>query len=289
MKPVIKCNENLVELKKIPSNSINLVYIDPPFRTNREFNDFTDTWKSMNEYLNFMKPRLKELKRVLKKDGSIYLHSDHHASHYIKILMDEVFGIDNFINEIIWRKKTASAIPRSKAKSFSNNHDSIFFYSKSKNHMFNAIYQEVETNSYLKDKDGTLFKSNNIGKLSQNTINKKLENGQAYITKTGNVRLKTSLIVHDNKVYDHRLIDNIWNDIRGMGNAPYSERTGYSTQKPEKLLERVILSSSNLDDIVLDPFAGSGTTCAVAKKLGRKSICIDQNPRACEIMKERIK
>jgi site-specific DNA-methyltransferase (adenine-specific) len=74
-----------------------------------------------------------------------------------------------------------------------------------------------------------------------------------------------------------------------MGNAPYSERTGYSTQKPEKLLERVILSSSNLDDIVLDPFAGSGTTCAVAKKLGRKSICIDQNPRACEIMKERIK
>jgi len=291
MKPDIRCNDNLMELKKIPSNSINLVYIDPPFRTNREFNDFTDTWKSMNEYLHFMKPRMIELQRVLKNDGAIYIHSDHHASHHLKFMMDEVFGEKNFINEIIWKRKNASAVVKSKARSFGHNHDTIFIYSNGGRPPFHLIEQEIEMprSSYLLDKNGKPYKSSPIGGNVPKTIDRLLNEGVAYKTKNNKVRLKIYLKEHDGKVYDTRPIDNIWNDIQGMGNTKLQERTGYSTQKPEKLLNRIITASSNAGDTVLDAFAGSGTTCAVATKLGRKSICIDVNPKSCNMMKKRLK
>lgn len=287
----IKCNDNLAELKKLPSGSVNLEYIDPPFKTGRDFGEYDDSWKSTSEYIEFMKPRLVEAKRVLKKDGSIYVHVDHHASHHVKLLLDEIFGEKNFVNEIIWKRKNASAVVRSKASSFGNNHDVIFLYSNGGKPAFTLIEQEVELDngSFLRDPDGKPFKSKPMGGNVPTTVQRMLDDGTAYITKNGKPRIKKYLDERDGRVFETRPIDNVWTDIRHMGNTRRDERTGYPTQKPEKLLERIITASSKPGDVVLDFFAGSGTTCSVAKKLGRKSICIDQNPKACEIMDERLK
>ena len=289
VKPAVKCSDNLAELEKMPGSSVDLVYLDPPFNTKKDWGEFSDAWKSTGDYIAFMRPRLAEARRVLKDTGSIYVHVDQHASHYLKVEMDRIFGPNRFVNEIIWRRKTASAVVRSKAKSFGTNHDSILLYSKSGRHRFNIVEQEAETRSFLRDGDGAPFKSTFAGNRSPALIRRLRGEGRAYTTKGGNTRIKTPLIARGGKVYDRRPVDNIWLDIPGMGNVVHSERTGYPTQKPEKLLERIVLASSNPGDMILDAFAGSGTTCAVASRLGRKSICIDQNPRACKIMEARLK
>ena len=241
---VIYNNDCYDQLKIIPSESITLIYLDPPYYIKKTIKnkkyEFSDNWKNINEYLDFMKYRLKEMHRVLKPTGSIYLHCDWHAIFELKPLMDEIFGKENFRNHIIWTYNSGGGSPK---RNFSKKHDDILFYSKSNNNIFNI--QRLPYQSVISKKSKELFHP------------------------------------------DGKMMGDSWNDVNRLTTTA-KERTGYPTQKPEKLLERIIKSSSNEGDIVLDPFCGSGTTVVVSKKLGREFIGIDKNPSAVEICKYRL-
>jgi len=199
---------------------------------------------SIEGYKDYMRPRLKELKRVLKPTGSIYLHCDHHANAHLRIMMDEIFGEGNYRNEIVWHYFMGG-----KAKTqFARKHDTIFLYTKSNNWTFNSMRHKRRLD----------FKPS-LADSSKNAESGKDEFGY----------------------YSIVTMDDVW-DMRGVFNMG-KEYLGYPTQKPEALLERIILASSNKGDIVLDPFAGGGTTLVTAHKLGRKWIGIDVSPTACNM------
>lgn len=302
--------DNLEIMKKMPSNLVSLTYLDPPFNSKKDYNiyleqttnekvnkqeraievAFEDTWKfdknvyeklfdrngigragdflkflygclggsSLMGYICYMTPRLCEMRRILKEDGSIYLHCDPSASHYLKILMDGMFGAENFRNEIVWHYQ-----PGTKgSKQFGQKHDIILLYSKSKNMMFN---QQRQTTT------------------NPNVYNKIDENGRRYcVNGQGNIYYMD----------DGRTCDDVWSWIVepefNSITSRNKERLGYPTQKPKKLLERIILASSNKGDVVFDPFSGSGTTLEVAKTLGRDFIGIDINGDAIILQKNRL-
>jgi len=267
MKPVIACGDNLPELQRIPAGSINLAYIDPPFFKQKDFDDFNDKWKSLQHYLDFMKPRIEQIHRILKPGGTTYIHLDSSANAYVRVMADQIFGFKNFANEIAWCYKGPSA----GGSKFPRKHDTILRYVKSgAPPVFNADAVRVPYNPITIEK--RRYELDGIAR------------GKGTYDKGFRFRGK------DISVYEKgKIPEDWWDDITTGGQMSKYERVGYATQKPEKLLERVILASSNPGDVVLDAFAGSGTTCAVARKLGRKSICIDQNPKACRIMEERLK
>ncbi len=263
------CLENL---KKMKSNSIDMIYLDPPFFTQRTQKgimkntekalEFGDSWKSINEYLDYIKVRLIEMKRVLKNTGSIFLHCDKIASHYLRVLLDEVFGFTNFQSEIIWSYKRWS----NSKKGLLNSHQNIYFYSKSKNFKFNTIYTDYSATT-------------NIDQILQQR--KRDENGKCIYK-----RNEEGKIVLDNEKKGVPLSD-VW-EIPFL-NPKAKERVGYPTQKPILLLERIIEISTDEDDIVLDPFCGSGTTLVASKLLNRKFIGIDMSKDAIEITNSRLK
>jgi len=263
------------------SNKIKLIYIDPPFATGGDFkfktligdNDafeinkaYSDTWKGgIEEYIEFLYERLVLMKELLAEDGSIYVHLDWHVSHYIKIVMDEIFGKENFRNEVIWAYPAASMRTR---RFFIRSFDSILFYTKSSEYTFNddpGIYMEYSdrVKFALKEDDKGMFYyrggSHNGKKLSQ----------KVYVTNKG-------IFPRD-----------VWTDIPYI-RANTLEYQGFSTQKPERLLRRIILASSNETDIVADFFCGSGTTLTVAEKLGRRWIGSDLAKHAINISRKRI-
>ncbi|MHA1252330.1 MAG: site-specific DNA-methyltransferase, partial [Candidatus Helarchaeota archaeon] len=243
------------------SGKINLIYIDPPFATGADFKfrikigdnkekmykehslieekAYRDTWgRGLVSYLNYMYERLLLMKELLADDGSIYIHLDWHVEHYIKLIMDEIFGYENFRNEIIWRYgKMASS-----KKKFLCNHDVLLFYSKSGKYKFNPQKRK------LKNPVKRLAREVRDGRL----VNKKDAEG------------KLLYIIKDTKI-----IDDVWDDIPIVMHAN-PEYLDFSTQKPESLLKRIILTSSNEGDLVADFFCGSGTTLAVAEKLSRR-------------------
>lgn len=234
----------------------------------------------MLAYLSMMAPRLVEMHRVLKSTGSIYLHCDPTASHYLKILMDAVFGADNFKNEVVWHYGGPSAIE----SAFARKHDIILFFSKSNRHQINQQYGELP--EYLfkrarKDPDGRLWVDQNLGKLKPETIEKMKQEGRVFVTATGKLRRKQYL----DEMHGAQ-IDDVW-DIPII-NSQAKERLGYPTQKPEDLLERIIQASSNEGDLVLDPFCGCGTTVAVAQRLNRQWIGIDITHLSINLMKHRL-
>ncbi len=261
----------LNELKKIDDNSIDLVYLDPPFftqrihklktRDNSKEYEFTDTWNSLDEYLLFMKERLKECHRVLKKTGSIFLHCDKSASHYLRVLLDQVFGINNFRNEIIWSYKRWSNSKRS----LQNSHQNIYFYSKTSEYKFNTIYTDYSPTT-------------NIDQILQER--ERDRNGKAVYKKDefGNV------VMCKNK--KGVPLSDVW-EIPFL-NPKADERTGYPTQKPILLLERIIRICTDVGDTVLDPFCGSGTTLVAAKLLNRNYIGIDISEEAITLAKQRL-
>lgn len=288
-------NLNILQ-EKIPDESFDLVYLDPPFSSNRNYNvlfqeakidssaqirAFSDTWEWTTEtdevyqqllrgnnpqvsmltnalrefignqnpmlaYLVNMTVRILELHRVLKPTGSLYLHCDPTASHYLKIVLDVVFGKQNFRNEIIWFYKTGGASKRH----FSKKHDVIFFYTKDENYLFNPQKEK----SYMMHEYG--FKKSEFFKD---------ERGQ----------------------YTWVLMKDVW-EIPAIGSAD-KQRLGYPTQKPEELLERIILSSTNEGSWVLDPFCGCGTTVAVAERLNRNWIGVDISMMAINVIASRLK
>jgi DNA modification methylase len=254
----IYCGDNLEWMRKIPDDTIDLIYADPPFFSNKDYEvifddgaeirSFQDRWKGgIYHYIGWMKERCVEIQRILKPTGSFYLHCDWHAGHYLKVMLDEIFGMNNFQNEIIWFYKTGGA----SKKRFSRKHDTIYFYSKNDNYNFNLQKER----SYMMHKYG--FKKSDFA------IDEK--NGLQY-----------SIV----------FLKDVW-EIPSIGSAT-RERLGYPTQKPEKLLERIVKASSNEGDIVFDPFCGCGTTLAVAHKLNRQWIGIDVSPTACKLIKRRL-
>jgi len=212
---------------------------------------------SIMAYLSMMAPRLLEMKRVLKNTGSIYLHCDPTASHYLKLLMDSVFRVKNFRNEIIWHYRRWT----SPAKRFQRLHDTILFYTKTKSYTFHTLLTSYTDGSVERKKGGILhrFKEGETPVLVSNR----------------GLQMKG---VSENDVWHIPFV------------APSAkERIGYPTQKPEKLLERIIKASSNRGDLILDPFCGCGTTVAVAEKLQRKWIGIDITYLAIDVIAKRLK
>jgi DNA modification methylase len=260
----IYCGDNLIWLKQFPEKCIDLIYLDPPFFSNKHyeviFNDgeeirsFQDRWKGgINHYIGWMKERVFELHRVLKDTGSFYLHCDWHASHYLKVMCDEIFGYNNFRNEVVWCYTGASSPG---AKQFSRKHDLILYYSKGNKWTFNTDDVRIPYSEATIKRAGTTPTSTFHGKRTKRTL------------------------------YEGKIPEDWWNIPVIVSTA--NERLGYPTQKPEALLERIIKASSNKDDLVLDPFCGCGTTIAVAQRLKRKWIGIDVSPSACKLMKNRV-
>lgn len=255
----IYCGNNIEILPDFLTESIDLIYIDPPFSSDRKYNiiwgddeekeAYDDCWEGdIQHYIEEMTPKIEQLHRILKKEGSFYLHCDWHASHYLKILCDEIFNVKNFQNEIIWYYRRWTNV----SNRFQKMHDTILFYSKNKDYKFNLQYEP----------------------FSDKTIHRRISvDGKTDLTKTRNI--KKGVAMHD-----------VW-DIPYL-HSQSKERLGYPTQKPEALLERIIKASSNEGDIVLDAFCGCGTTIAVAKRLKRKWIGIDISPLACKEMSKRI-
>jgi len=258
---------------------------------------------NMMAYLTMMAPRLQELRRVLKPTGSLYLHCDPTASHYLKVLLDMVFGAENFRSEIIW-KRTSS---HNDSSDIGRTHDTVFYYSKSKDYIHNKqfqAYSEEYKNSHYRriDKDGRRFRTDNttamglsgggytyewngVTKVWRYPIEKMKELhklGRLHYTKSGT----PEYIRYLDEMPGVPLQD-IWDDIPPI-NSQAAERLGYPTQKPLALLERIIDFSSNPGDMVLDPFCGCGTAIAAAQKLERNWIGIDITHLAIGLIKRRM-
>ncbi|MCD8847371.1 site-specific DNA-methyltransferase [Mammaliicoccus sciuri] len=253
----------------MPDNYINLIYLDPPFYTqkkqklkDRDNNEYyyDDIWASKEEYLTFIKERLIEMKRVLKQNGTIFLHCDRYASHNLRVLLDEVFGDNNFQSEIIWTYKRWS----NSKKGLLNAHQNIYFYSKSDDFTFNQLYQEYSATT-------------NIDQIMQERERK---NGKTKYKKDSNGEIVKS------KAKKGVPLSDVW-EIPFL-NPKAAERTGYPTQKPINLLERIIHIASNKNDLILDPFCGSGTTLVTAKLMDRYYIGIDTSHDAVKISEKRI-
>jgi site-specific DNA-methyltransferase (adenine-specific) len=248
----INCMDNLEFMKQLPSNLIDLIYCDIFYNTGRKYKDYNDKLGTPLDAIEWYKPRLIEMYRILKDTGSIYLQCDYRLVHYLKVRMDYIFGFENFRNEIIWNYDRWT----NSGNDFIRCHDDILRYSKTNTYIYNTQFEEFSIKS--KHKGSRFSKINNNGKLEQEYTNNKRK----------------------------KAMKDVWNI--SILNSQAKERVGYDTQKPETLIERIIKSSSNEGDIVLDMFCGSGTTGVVAKKLNRKYILCDNNPKACEISQERI-
>ncbi len=344
-------------LRTFPDSCVDLIYLDPPFNSNRDYNAFfappkegganaqitafEDTWhwgeqsqrefgdllrnptggsvsdiltalrlflgdNDMMAYLVMMASRLVELRRVLKETGSLYLHCDPTASHYLKIVLDGILGKENFRNEIVWKRSQ----PKSHVKiNFPTTHDVILRYSKTDSVIFNKVYtkynQEYINKFYrYKDADGRVYQLADLTNPNKNRPNltyqflgvtrvwrwteKRMQaaydEGRIVQTEPGSVpRYKRYL-----DEMQGQPVTDFWDDIEHL-HGTQSEYLGYPTQKPVALLERIIRASSNPGDVVLDPFCGCGTAIHAAQKLGRKWIGIDITHLAISLITQRIR
>ncbi|MCL2040861.1 MAG: hypothetical protein FWG84_02320 [Bacteroidales bacterium] len=267
--------DNLEVMKTMEDESIDLIYLDPPFFSNRnyeviwgdegEVRSFQDRWAGgIEHYIAWLKERVIEMHRILKPTGSIFLHCDWHANAYIRVdILDKVFGMNNFRNEIVWCYTSAS---HSKLK-LPNKHDTIFWFTKSETYTINlddirVPYDEKTEANYKKGLkgSGTLYDG-------------KIKSDEGILNEKG------------------KIPEDWWTDIAIGARFPKNSENniGYPTQKPAKLLERIIKVASNEGDIILDPFVGGGTTVAVADKLNRKWMGIDQSVAAIKVSDLRLK
>ena len=260
----IHLGDNLELMQEIESESIDLIYADPPFHSQVDYMTregglaFSDKWGSREEYVTFMYLCLYEMHRVLKDTGSIYVHCDPSISPYLRMNLDYTFRAKNFRNEIIWTYPPTGQNPK---RGFPRKHDTILFYAKSPNNYFNQPYTEMSS-------------------ATRKTFNKTDEDGRLYSgAHGGRTYLDESL---------GRAVPDWWTDIGAGSHMRKSEKTGYPTQKPIKLLKRIINASTRPNDTVLDPFCGSGTTLRAAKDLGRNYIGLDKSITAYEIAKDRL-
>ena len=278
-------------MKEMPKGQISLIYIDPPFccdvdkkfgmsswDKNIQFKNRVDVifplmeeiWgKGQANYLRWIYERLRIMKDLLADDGSIYVHCDWRVNSSLRLILDEIFGKENYVNEIIW---CFSQGAKSK-KTFGKKHNNILFYSKKiDGQIFNADDIRIEMKS---------GKSSFGGRLETD------EDGRQYRLVYGTKNANGETKYYKYYLDEGKIPEDYWTDINSLQSG-VTERLCYPTQKPEALLERIIKASSNENDIVADFFCGSGTTLAVAEKLGRKWIGCDTNEKAVEISKKRI-
>jgi DNA modification methylase len=351
--------DNLEVLRRyIQDESVDLVYLDPPFNSSQDYNvlfaeqdgsrsasqikAFEDTWQwdqgaaeayeqiveaggrvstamqafraflgenDLMAYLAMMAPRLVELRRVLKPTGSIYLHCDPAASHYLKMLMDAIFENRNYRNEIIWQRTNA----HNSAGQFGRVHDTILFYSKTAEPVWNDLttqYSAEQLKRYKRDEHGRLYTGQDLTGSRPNSSSGKFEwrgtmppptRGWGYNLEQLEEWWAAGLILKRKdgtprmdglKVYLDQMpgkrLQSVWTDVPRIANTSL-ERLGYPTQKPEALLERILQASSNEGDLILDPFCGCGTAVAVAQKTNRRWIGIDITHLAISLIKHRLR
>lgn len=275
------CGDNLDELKNIPKESVDLIYIDPPFFSNRQYEvvwgdeaeirSFEDRWAGgIEHYIGWLQPRVDAMHEILKPTGSFYLHCDWHANAHIRIMLDNIFGVKNFRNEIIWSYGSGGRA----TKFYSRKHDNIFFYTKSNKWAFNNADIGILRGT-CQECGSVLEKWNNLKK----NVDKR---GRIFRTIKSNGKIY--------KYYDDEPVapTDVWLGISHLQQKD-PERTGYPTQKPPKLLERIIKASSSAGDTVLDAFCGCGTACIASQLLNRRWIGIDISPTAIKLVEKRMK
>ena len=310
---------------------VKLIYIDPPFDVGADFTmnlplgddgltidkdqsiieavAYRDTWgRGKDSYLQMLADRLFLFRELLSDDGSIYIHVDDHVSHYLKALADEIFGQDNFINELVWQRTNAHNMI---GKYYARVHDTILFYTKTSKYTWNKQFAEFEDNQlreYRPDSEGRLFTgqdltvsstsksrqfewrgatppANRAWAFSLEKLEELFAGGKILTKENGVPRLRGLKVFLDER--PGKKITTLWSDVGRVGNTS-QERLDYATQKPESLLERIVLGSSNEGDLVADFFCGSGTTLAVAEKLGRKWIGSDLGRYAIHTTRKRL-
>lgn len=319
---VIYCGDNLEKLRDLPDGCVDLIYIDPPFNSNRNYEvfwgetkekrAFEDRHASTQAYIEFMRPRCVELARVLKKTGSFYYHCDWHASHYVKVMLDQIFGESQFQAEIVWKRSSA----HSDSQRYGINHDSIFFYTRGRQWTWNKQYTPyddayVAQNYRYKDADGRRFRVSDMtankpggdvsyewarpngrkvkpykGRYwaySKEKMRAMDAAGQIYYRTTGMPMLK-----HYLDEMPGVPLQTFWDDIKPVISGS-GQRIGFPTQKPLALLDRIIRASSNEGDIVLDAFCGCGTALVAAQSMHRQWIGLDTSPTACRVMAKRLR
>lgn len=313
---VLICGDNLDRLAEFPSECIDLVYLDPPFFSNRQYEviwgdeaevrSFEDRWKGgINHYVDWMRDRMQELHRVLKPTASLYLHCDATASHYLKVMMDGVFAPANFQSEIIWRRTNAKGLA---SRGYPRNHDTILYYVMGKDFTWNPPFRPLDE-SYVKQfyrfteaETGRRYRLSDLTNPNPDRPNLTYEwHGHTRVWRwtpermkkaheDGVVHYSSSGLASQKRYLDEmkgQAVDSIWDDIAPV-QAQARERLGYPTQKPEALLERIIAASSKPGDVILDPFCGCGTTVAVAQRLRRQWLGIDISPTAINLVRRRL-
>ncbi len=294
---------------------IDLVYIDPPFASGADYAKkiylrnggetalekensigeeilYGDIWQK-EDYLNWLYERLLAIREVMSETASIYVHLDWHIGHYVKVMLDEVFGEENFVNEVIWKYDGPGSPSPYK---FSQKHETIFRYAKSVDSLFikELYYEEKITKNegekrFKQDSKGRFFYTLPKGDYSEKNISKLENEGRIEKTKNGNVRIKYFVKKQGDYFYKKNKIQDVWTDIQSLGlTANTKEKTNYPTQKPEKLLERIIKASSDEGMLVADFFSGSGTTAKVANDLNRKFIACDVGLNALQTTRDRL-
>ena len=277
----IHCGDNIQFMRSLPSKSIDLIYIDPPYFTQKNFGDFDDRWESLGRFVIYLTLRIYQCRRLLKDTGVFCLHLDWRSVHYLKVKCDEIFGYNNFVNEIIWEFSTAGQA----GKTYKKCHNTILVYSKGKKFTCNAergSLAETTLNRFKNafDKNGNIT----IGSLMQKCPG-------TYRRYLRSKRVKDS-DPHDKIIMSLKRgapLKDCWHDLKNQSfRGGGSRLKKYETQKPLPLLERIVKSFSKEGDTVADFFCGSGTTLVAAKKLGRKYIGCDISKKAVKISKERL-
>lgn len=255
----VQCVDNMKLLKTQPNKSVDLIYSDILYGTGRNFGEYQDLKPKRDVIESHYLPRLIEMKRVLKQNGSIYLQMDTRINHWMRILMDDVFGYDNFQNEIVWCYNSQGKTK----KQWNKKHDVILFYSKNKEFTFNS--------HIVKD---------SISDLTYKRFKKEIDQHGYYTVLKNGKRTKYFL--------ENGSLPKDWYEDITYISRDNKELTGYPTQKPKELIKRFVLASSNENDVVADYYLGSGTTAEVCKDLNRNFIGCDISENAIEITKQRL-
>jgi site-specific DNA-methyltransferase (adenine-specific) len=300
------------------SESVDLIYLDPPFFSNRGFYTrngkqvvgFNDRWPGgISEYVVWISQRLVESKRVLKTTGSIYVHCDTHASHYLKVAMDAMFGASNFRNEIVWKRQSSHNDGRQGARHFGRIHDVILLFTKSGHYTWNPLFQHYSDEYVRKqyrhmDRRGRKYALGDLsgpsGAFKGNPVYKFLGIKRSWryskkkmrqLLREGRIVQKRPGTVPQLKRYLDEMpglpIQDVWTDITPITSFS-KERVAFPTQKPQTLLKRILLASTNPGDLVVDPFCGCGSALIAAQSLRRRWVGVDISHKACLIVKKRM-
>lgn len=310
--------DNLEVMESLPDSLADLVYLDPPFNSARqrvvevelegERRSFDDTWESIDDYTEFIRPRIEQAVRLLKQGGALFIHCDWRTSHYMRVETDRLLGYDALVNEIIWRRHSGHNDSRQGTRHFGRVADTILFYGKGKRAVWKPAFRPYDDDyvarvyRYSDVSTGRRYALSDISgpggsvagnpvfefmgvtrawRYSKDRLDRLAAAGEIVVSRAGGVPRRKRYLDEMPGV----LVQSVWDDIPCLRGR---EVVGYPTQKPLALLERIIRTSTNPGDLILDPFCGSGTTLVAAARLGRRSIGIDRSDIASQIAQERL-